>query len=102
MNKGQGLGFLVGKTVIDKGKLQQFAKAIAGLASTIGPVMLAWGVTTMDGDSEVMRHAADNCSMTKQQEAALTSVFETFNFEMGCSFNITIDVGQTVSLLVNH
>ena len=49
LNRGQGLGFLVGNTVIDKGKLQRFAKAVAGLATTIGPVMLAWGVTTFDG-----------------------------------------------------
>ena len=46
LNQGQGLGFLVAKTVIDKGKLNRFAKGIAGLVVTAGPVLLAWGATT--------------------------------------------------------
>ena len=104
LNRGQGLGFLVGNTVIDKGKLQRFATAVAGLATTIGPVMLAWGVTTFDGQADnghVAAQTARTCAVTKQQEAAIASVFETFGFELGCSFNITVNVGKHIALLIS-
>ena len=58
LNQGQGLGFLVAKTVIDKGKLNRFAKGIAGLVVTAGPVLLAWGATRWGPDGALSNTAS--------------------------------------------
>ena len=94
-NQGQGLGFLVGATVIDKGKLQRFARAVAGLVVTIGPLLLAWGVTQIPGDENV-------CSLTKQQELAIKGVVDTFDMEQGCGFNISVSIGPKGSIIIGH
>lgn len=93
--QGQGLGFLVGATVIDKGKLQRFARAVAGLVVTIGPLLLAWGVTQIPGHDQV-------CSLTKQQEFAIKGVVDTFGMEQGCGLNISVTIGAKGSVIIGH
>ena len=93
--QGQGLGFLVAATVIDKGKLQRFARAIAGLVATIGPIMLAWGVTQIAD----LDH---NCALSKQQEVAIKGIVDTFGMEKGCGLNISVTVGAKGSVINGH
>ena len=104
LNQGQGLGFLVAKTVIDKGKLNRFAKGIAGLVVTAGPVLLAWGATTNWGpdgackwhllavqrrlDGLTPRCAAGGCKLTEEQQDALEAVVEGFG--LGCNATLRV------------
>ena len=93
LNRRQGLGFLVAKTVIDNGKLQRTAKAVAGLVITIGPVMLAW--TTTAGSLDVA------CTVTTQQEDAIKAVVRSFGFGKTCGLNITMSIGPDGQLVIN-
>ena len=73
LNQGQGLGFLVAKTVIDKGKLNRFAKGIAGLVVTAGPVLLAWGATRWGPDG-----ALSNTASARQDGLTPRAVLQGF------------------------
>ena len=82
LNLGQGLGFLVAKTVIDKGKLNRFAKGVAGLVVTVGPVLLAWGATTGAYSVE------EQCKLSKEQKEVIETVVGGFG--LGCNATLLV------------
>jgi hypothetical protein len=75
--------------VIDKGKLNRFAKLVAGLVVTAGPVMLAWGAT-----SHVARDGSSSCRLSEAQEQALEAVATTFVLNDGCFVNVSLSIDQ--------
>ena len=83
LNKRQGLGFLVARTVIDKGKLQTTAKTVAGLVLTVGPVMLAWSTTGSDASDS-------SCALTQQQRNVIQDIVGTFGLDSTCGTNLNI------------
>eukprot|EP01048_Picozoa_sp_COSAG05_P025190 COSAG05_NODE_6292_length_985_cov_1.339729_1_plen_288_part_10 len=89
LNKGQGLGFLVARTVIDKGKLNRFAKGVAGLVVTVGPIMLAWGATPASS-----RAHQSSCTLSTVQEDSIKAVAETF-INSACAYNLSLVIGPS-------
>ena len=89
LNQGQGLGFLVVRTVIDKGKLNRFARGVAGLVVTVGPIMLAWSETTTSS-----RAQQSSCTLSTVQEDSIKAVAETF-INSACAYNVNLVIGPS-------
>eukprot|EP01043_Picozoa_sp_COSAG02_P062494 COSAG02_NODE_8636_length_2497_cov_2.251043_3_plen_111_part_00 len=91
LNRRQGLGFLVARTVIDKGKIQRTAKTVAGLVVTLGPVLLAWSTT---------ENAAHPCVLTQPQQETIVSLLESFGLDQTCGTNVTVSIGPSGDLFL--
>ena len=90
LNQRQGLGFLVARTVIDKGKIQRAAKTVAGLVVTLGPVLLAWSTTQQ----------TDSCALTEPQRETIKNILESFGLDETCGKNITVSIGADGEVIV--
>ena len=86
-NHGQGLGFKLGHTVIDRRTLTSAAaKMVTGFTSVYA-VLIALG--EKPGGSEGAGTAAHVCELSAAQVSMVQSVLQERN--ASCSFNMTVD-----------
>ena len=86
-NSGQGLGFKVGHTVIDRKTLSSAAAKLVTGFTTIYAVLLALGANP--GGSAGAGATADVCELSATQVSMVQSVLQERN--ASCSFNMTLD-----------
>ena len=86
-NSGQGLGFKLGHTVIDRKTLTSAAAKMGTGCTTIYAVLLALG--GKPGASAGAGAAADVCELSATQVSMVQSVLQERN--ASCSFNMTVD-----------
>ena len=94
-NHGQGVGFQVLGTVIDKRKLQQIAMGLVAAGQVLVPLMLAASVYGVDdvasNSGATERGDAEDCSTLSESQAAALALFQTMNST--CTYNLTIGPG---------
>ena len=86
-NGGQGLGFKVGHTVIDRKTLTSAAAKLVTGFTTVYAVLLALG--GKPGGSAGAGAAANVCELSAAQVSMVQSVLQERN--ASCSFNMTVD-----------
>lgn len=86
-NSGQGLGFKLGHTVIDRKTLTSAAVKMVTGFTTVYAVLLALG--EKPGGSEGAGTAAHVCELSAAQVSMVQSVLQERN--ASCSFNMTVD-----------
>ena len=86
-NSGQGLGFKLGHTVIDRKTLTSAAAKMVTGFTTIYAVLLALG--GKPGSSAGVGVEAGVCELSAAQVSMVQSVLQERN--ASCSFNMTID-----------
>ena len=86
-NSGQGLGFKLGHTVIDRKTLTSAAAKMVTGFTTIYAVLLALGEKS--GSSAGTRAAVDVCELSAAQVGMVQSVLQERN--VSCSYNISLD-----------
>ena len=86
-NSGQGLGFTLGYTVIDRKTLTSAAAKMVTGFTTIYATLLA--LSEKPGGSAGAGAAADVCELSVQQVRVVQSVLQERN--ASCSFNMTVD-----------
>ena len=86
-NSGQGLGFTLGYTVIDRKTLTSAAAKMVTGFTTIYATLLA--VSEKPGGSAGAGAAADVCELSAAQVSMVQSVLQERN--ASCSFNMTVD-----------
>ena len=85
-NSGQGLGFTLGYTVIDRKTLTSAAAKMVTGFTTIYATLLA--LSEKPGGSAGAGAAADVCELSVQQVRVVQSVLQ---HNASCSFNMTVD-----------
>ena len=86
-NNGQGLGFKLGHTVIDRKTLTSAGAALVTGFTTVYAVLLALGKNP--GASAGAGAAVDVCELSATQVSMVQSVLQERN--ASCSFNMTVD-----------
>ena len=86
-NSGQGLGFKLGHTVIDRKTLTSAAAKMVTSFTTIYSVLLALG--EKPGGAAGSAAAVDVCELSATQVSVVQSLLQQRN--ASCSFNITVD-----------
>ncbi len=89
VNHGQGIGFKLGDTVIDKRMLKVFAVKIGALVTTIMPVVIAFTVSF--GEKKAEENVAQ-CDLNPTQAEILTRTMQTLKAtsefrDTDCNFN---------------
>ena len=87
-NSGQGLGFTLGYTVIDRKTLTSAAAKMVTGFTTIYTVLLALG-DKVGFASVAGEAAADVCELSATQISMVQSVLQERN--ASCSYNMTVD-----------
>ena len=82
-NCGQGLGFLLGHTVIDRKTLVHAAVKLASAIATVYSVLLALA------QSSSIPSAPDACSLTRAQHTVISATAQAV-LNGSCSYNVTL------------
>ena len=86
-NSGQGLGFKLGHTVIDRKTLTSAAAKLVTGFTTVYAVLLALGANP--GGSAGAGAAVDVCELSATQVSMVQSVLQERN--ASCAYNMTVD-----------
>jgi hypothetical protein len=95
LNRGQGLGLVLGGVVVDRRTLGRLGTALAGTLTTVYSLLIGLGAGAHSplggGDESAVSNnmlSDPTCTLSAQQRVAVLSMFMTFN--QSCTWNLTI------------